>query len=313
MSLLDPTLDLVFKLLLTRKPALLRDMLEAILGKTIRTLTVLNPGIPGELSRDKAIILDIRALLDDGSRVDLEMQIRVTAILPARLVYYGARDYADQLARGNDYDRLTPTTVIVWLVEPMVPPLDRLHSIFELRERHTHRLFSDQLSIHVLQLSALPPSSTTGYDDGVLRWARFFCARDLAALDQLASEDPIMSLAKQTLEELSQDPSTHRLARERADALKLYELELAATRHEGHKEGHSEGRKEGHSEGRKEGHSEGRKEGRAELLLELLATRFGPPSAEVRARIEAATIAQLDAWAKRVLTAATLADVLAPW
>ena len=36
-----------------------------------------------------------------------------------------ARDYADQLRRGDGYHQLTPTIGIVWLVEPMDPPLDR--------------------------------------------------------------------------------------------------------------------------------------------------------------------------------------------
>src|SRR5262245_44029429 len=73
---LDPTLDVVFKLLLTRQQLLLLDMLQAILGRPIQRLTVLNPEILGELASDKAVVLDIRVALHDGSRVDVEMQVR---------------------------------------------------------------------------------------------------------------------------------------------------------------------------------------------------------------------------------------------
>ncbi len=99
-----------------------------------------------------------------------------------------------------------------------------------------------------------------------------------------------MHLAKQTLEELSQDPETRRLARERADAIKLYEMELAASQ--------------------AEARAEGEAHGRAALLLKQLTLRFGPPSQETRARVEAATIEQLDVWAERVLTQGSLDGVL---
>ena len=288
MQRLDPTLDLVFKLLLTHEPALLHDMLQAILARPIHQLTILDRDIPGALASDKEIILDIRTQLDDGSRADIEMQNRITSALASRFVYYGTRDFSDQLVRGEHYRLLTPTAVVVWLVEPLFPASARRHSIFELRERHTHTLFGEQLAFHVLQLGVLSPSQPTGYAVQVERWARFLSARTDAEFDLLAAEDPIMSLAKQTLDSLSQDPATHRLARERADALKLYQIDLATSR------------------------AEGLVEGEAKLLLKLLGLRFGSPSAATRARVEAATPAQLDAWTERVLTATTLDEVLAP-
>lgn len=316
MELLDPTVDVVFKLLLTREEALLRDMLEAVLGRPVRSLTILDADIPGELVGDKTVILDIRAQLEDGTRVDVEMQVRIPPTLRPRLVYYGARDFSAQLARGEGYERLTPTVVIVWTVEPLFPDLDQLHSIFELRERRTHRLFGDQLAIHVLQLGSVGTPSEAEEDARVVRWARFLTARELDTLEALAKESPIMSLAKQTLEALSQDPQAQRLARERAEAQIFYRMDLAASREEAEREGREAGLRDGIAEGRKkgldEGRKEGRKEGRVELLLELLALRFGAPAAGVRARVEAASIEQLDAWARRVLTAESIDEVLAP-
>jgi len=296
MKRLDPKLDLVFKLLLTRNQALLIDMLQGILARPIEELTVLNPGIPGELASDKEIVLDIRAQLADGSRVDIEMQIRTHPALTSRLVYYAARDYADQLGQGADYHLLTPTAVIVWLVEPLFAPLNRLHSVFELRERHTHELFGDQLAIHLLQLGSPLASNATEYDANIDRWARFLVAKDDAEFSQLASEDPIMAIAKQDLDLLSLDPATRRLARERSDAVKLYKLDLAASK----------------AEGEAKGEAKGRAKGKADVLLKLLGLRFGDVPETSRARIEAAKPEQLDVWIERVLTAETLEQVLAP-
>jgi len=190
---LDPKLDIVFKLMLTQEPALLVDMLQGVLGRNVSTPTVLNPGILGAQVRNKQVGLDLRVALDDGSRADLEMQRRVPDNLAARLVYYGTRDYSDQLVRGDDYGRLTPTSVIAWLGQPMFRDLRRLHSVFELRERHTHKLFSDHLAFHIVQLpylrhSPVPSTESSCYDAQVTRWARFLCARR-----SLGEEDEMMS------------------------------------------------------------------------------------------------------------------------
>lgn len=66
--------------------------------------------------------------------------------------------------------------------------------------------------------------------------------------------------------------------------------------------------------GRLKGLQEGLQEGlqtARNMLLKLLRTRFGALPDDAVARVQAADSAQLDLWAERVLTAATLAEVLA--
>ncbi len=121
LSLLNPRNDVVFKLLFTRNPDMLGAMLEAVLAEHIASFTVLNPELPGDLSSDKNIVLDVRVLLANGARVDVEMQVRVTPELRARLVYYAARDYTQQLSRGGAFEALTPTVLAVWLDQPLKP------------------------------------------------------------------------------------------------------------------------------------------------------------------------------------------------
>jgi Domain of unknown function (DUF4351) len=63
------------------------------------------------------------------------------------------------------------------------------------------------------------------------------------------------------------------------------------------------------AEGRVEGRAEGEVKGAARTLVRLLTRRFTTVHDEVRARIEAASLEQLDIWSDRVLDAATLDDV----
>lgn len=65
------------------------------------------------------------------------------------------------------------------------------------------------------------------------------------------------------------------------------------------------------AEGRDQGRIEGRIEGRAATLLKQFALKFGPVSEAVERAVRAAGIDQLDVWTERILTAATVDEVLA--
>jgi Uma2 family endonuclease len=64
------------------------------------------------------------------------------------------------------------------------------------------------------------------------------------------------------------------------------------------------------AEGHAEGHAEGRVDKARELARRLIHARFGVLNPEFEARIQVATESELDALASRVLTAATLEDLL---
>jgi len=64
------------------------------------------------------------------------------------------------------------------------------------------------------------------------------------------------------------------------------------------------------SQGRAEGKAEGKAEGRAELLAKLLTLKFGVLDDATVERLRAASTAELERWAERILTATTLDDVV---
>lgn len=63
------------------------------------------------------------------------------------------------------------------------------------------------------------------------------------------------------------------------------------------------------AEERAEGRQEGRQEGEAQLLLRLLAKRFGQLPPWVVERLEKASIEQLESWCERILDAQTLENI----
>ncbi len=63
--------------------------------------------------------------------------------------------------------------------------------------------------------------------------------------------------------------------------------------------------------GRVQGEIKGKRDGKREVLLDMLAVRFGSVPPAVLSQIDSAELAQLGAWIRRALTAATLDDVFA--
>jgi flagellar biosynthesis/type III secretory pathway protein FliH len=130
---------------------------------------------------------------------------------------------------------------------------------------------------------------------------------------------PILKEAKNALDELSADPDARARAERRADEIKLWEYGVAEVREEARKEGKAEGRAEGkaegHAEGKAEGRAEGKAEGRAkgkaELLMRLLAVKFGEVPPAVATRVAQANDEELLRWSERLLTADSLGAVFA--
>lgn len=112
MRLLDPKLDVVFKLLFAaprHEPlliAFLTDVLQP--AAVIRSATVLNPEIPKDFNTEKSVILDVRAHLSDGRSVDIEMQARRRPAFRERVLFYWARNFGAQLEIGEEYRAISP-------------------------------------------------------------------------------------------------------------------------------------------------------------------------------------------------------------
>ncbi|MBI2391156.1 MAG: Rpn family recombination-promoting nuclease/putative transposase [Deltaproteobacteria bacterium] len=272
MKLLDPKLDVVFKMLFAepRNEGLLKSLLAAVLRppSPIAHVTVIDPELPKELVEDRGVRLDVLVELEGGKLVDVEMQCDPRGGHGARWLYHWARLYSSRLRRGDGYDDLEPVVCVVFL--DARTPANRFHATYEVREVHDHRPLSDVLAVHVVQLPRLERAAAEGERVELQRWARFLrlSGGDERALDSLASESPIMAEAKYALEVLSREPSARRIAELRREAEIARRLDRAEDLAQGRAEGRDLGRAEGRDLGRAEGHelglAEGRERGRAD-------------------------------------------------
>lgn len=155
----DPKVDYAFKHVFGRKqsePALI-SLLDAVLqppsGQKITSLELLNPFNEKETLDDKLSVLDIKARDQSGRQFNVEMQMLAYGTFRQRVLYYWARLYQSQLQEGDDYPGLRPTIAICFVDTPLLAELADYHLVFELRERHHHTLFTNQMAVHILELT----------------------------------------------------------------------------------------------------------------------------------------------------------------
>jgi predicted transposase/invertase (TIGR01784 family) len=101
-GLLDPKLDVVFWMLFgaERNRALLLALLNAVLRPPtpIVSVEVQRPDLAALDVEGKEVVLDLRALLESGEQVDVEMQTRSHAALRERGLFYWSRLYSERRA-----------------------------------------------------------------------------------------------------------------------------------------------------------------------------------------------------------------------
>ena len=318
-GLLDPCNDFVFKALFVEKPALLLDLINAVRGHlpAIEDIEILNPAIPPEALKGKAIVLDLLARDRSGRRFNVEMQVRRQPALPRRGVFYLSRVASGQLEAGEHYASLAPVIGIQLLDFVYFPERSgKACWRYVLRDDEFGEVLPD--SPLELNLVELPKADRLGENDrGTGRatplsaWATFFKhAREPDIMSQI--EHPPVREAMDTLRGISDDELTqlHALARKRAL------MDQAELVDEARAEGLAEGRADGLAQGRADGLADGRTEGaidtRIQMLTRLLSVRFGPlPEAAVE-RIRNGNAAEHERWAERLLTAASLEAVFLP-
>ena len=270
MDILDPTQDLVFKLLFDgpRSQGILIALLTAILApkSPIADVTVLNPGISRQNINDKEITLDLLVQLDNGTQVHIEMQSDSRPGFSVRIIFYWARAFVNQLHRGEAYTKLKPVVSIVFTGYRVFRDMPCLHSTFHILEVKRHVRLTNVFELHLVELPKIEQQdSFSEVRPEVARWARFLGAKTDEERRKVSQEDPMVREAYEWLVELSSSEDVQRYAREREENLKLNEIERRLMR--------AEARAEGRVEGRVEGEETGTKKGKREAIQRILSLR----------------------------------------
>lgn len=208
-----PTNDFCFKELM-QNPKVRKGFIAGILGKTTDEIqeTIL---LPTETQRDyaddKLSILDVRVLLEDGTQMDIEMQVEYFAFWDKRILFYLAKMYTGQLQRGDGYEKLKKCIHVGVLNFIQFPASEDCYHKINLCNSKTGEVYSDLFELHVLELPKLPKvlarmdRGEEVSDESIIRWMEFFSGKTQEDFKAMAKLNEYMEEAVNTLFELSAD------------------------------------------------------------------------------------------------------------
>jgi len=142
MRYINPKTDFAFKKIFGSAGShrILRSFLNGILYEgedRIESLEIVDPYSIPRLEGMKDSYLDVRAVLRDGQRVIIEMQVLNIPGMEKRVLYNAAKEYSNQLAKGQDYKMLNPVIALTITDFIMFPELEgQVISRFALMEKN---------------------------------------------------------------------------------------------------------------------------------------------------------------------------------
>ena len=135
MRFISPKIDYAFKKVFgsDQSQDILISFLNAIIYEgenKIKSLTIINPYNPAQVQTLKDSYLDVRAVLDDGSQVIIEMQVASVTAFDKRVVYNLAKTYSTQLGPRQGYRHLKPVIGVTITDFEMFPEIEEVVNSF---------------------------------------------------------------------------------------------------------------------------------------------------------------------------------------
>ncbi|MEQ9553208.1 MAG: Rpn family recombination-promoting nuclease/putative transposase [Coleofasciculus sp. G3-WIS-01] len=299
MRFISPKTDFAFKKIFGSKDSkdILISFLNALIYESnsmIQDLEIIDPYNPRDVVDLKDSYLDVKALLDNGSTVLIEMQVLNVAFFEKRVIYNLTKTYANQLKYGEGYSHLKPAIALTITDFPMFDQTQRFLTRFCLKEKQ--ELFDYPDPEIELIFVELPKFTKTldELDSLTDKWIYFI--KEAPSLEvipptfrQLPELDKAMNIANQA-----------NLSVEELEKLRKQEMFLEDQRGFIIK-AKQDGLAEGLEQGLEQGLERGRREGEIRAMLRLLERQFGSMSPEIINQIQNLSSEQLEHLGEDVL------------
>ena len=240
-----PTVDFCFKEL-RKNPKVRKGFVAAILGKepeTVRRTTVIETELRKESEDDKLGILDVLVELEDGVKMNMEMQVPYFEYWANRVLFYVSKIYTGQIQKGDDYDKLQKCIHVSILAFIHFPQDQRCYRKITLCDVETGEQYTDLMELHVLELKKLPPEDQN--EDGVIRWMRFLGGKSRKEFEDMAEKDEYIKEAYEDLKKLSLDEQKRLEYEVRQRAIRDHNSQMKSAERRGIEIGEERGEKRG--------------------------------------------------------------------
>ncbi|MFD0769208.1 Rpn family recombination-promoting nuclease/putative transposase [Bacillus sp. CGMCC 1.60114] len=256
-QLVNLRIDFAFKQLFGTKGnediliGFLNAILESFLSAPITSLQIDDPHLHKAYEDDKLSILDLLATLDNGTQVNIEIQLRNTHDMIKRSLYYWSKLYTSQMQEGMPYHSLRKTITINLLDYVLFSTYEEFHTTGQLWNTQKQQVLSEDIEIHFVEIPKLVKQwreeKINPWENTFVRWMLLLPAHEDEHLTQTLEEiamnqDPILQKAMNKWENMSHDSSFRRAYEAREKLLLDEQAKLAHAEQKGRKEGIEEGK-----------------------------------------------------------------------
>ena len=211
----------------------LKGVLRTFLEQEINDVTIKSSELTDPDKNTKKPRLDLVVELEDGTLVDVEMQMDyVSETLAPRMDYYRCKLFTSQHISGLDYDELKPCFVITFLNAMIHPEQEEFYNRYSLQNQY-HRPFypegNEKGEMIIIEMKKLDQNKTIEQMDMKERMIYFFLNwqkdKENSKIKEIVEKDPVIKMIDKQASTITDD-QWERINRE-FDELRQNEVEVA--------------------------------------------------------------------------------------
>ena len=254
---IGPLDDVIFKNLFGKpgNERMLEGLLKAFLDINLKVERVIEDNtISGAYANTKKFKIDVFAELEDGSKIDVEVQNYNDSNLRDRIPAYPSRMYSNDFEVGDEY-RKANKVISLWIFKDVFSELKKEEEYISQWQwkSSTQKVLTDKLEIDIVELGKIKKLMEAGKiskRSKIGMWTRI-----LLNPEEIGEEEMDEKEYRETIEKyheiIRNEGLLDRAFREKMQKRERY-WQLKDARDEGLALGKEEGRKKGHKEGREE-------------------------------------------------------------
>ena len=235
-----------------------QGLISAIIDKEIKTINIEEtPITEHNIKDDKVGVLDIKARLNNDIICDVEMQVAKNSNIEKRIMFYWSKLYSAEIHKGEDYDVLHKTIVILIANFELdkLKEIGKFHTKWQIREEEFRKVvLTDTLEVHIIELPKLIKqleNNKGNKKDKLVLWLMFLLNPENVG-DEDMKENEDIKKALEELEKIKENEQDRRLAELRMKHI----LDQNSIRKSGFREGLKEGLQKGLEQGREQSKKE---------------------------------------------------------
>jgi len=251
--LMDLRIDYAFKIFAEGNPNSLISLLNAIFAnkkirRIIKSIIIKNPYLDKKSNEDKLSILDIRAELDDGTTILIEMHMYGLGELKAKTIRSWARAYGEELEVGQSYVSQPPTITIAF-TNGAVEPIEncenaktknqKIHRLCMIMDCEDFAVFTNAMELHYIDMKAFAEAvnatdSISNTEEAMFaKWLSVITEKEInnkTLIENACKEEEEIQMAVTALQRQSEDKIIRQAYQRRKDEIYFYNKERADDR-----------------------------------------------------------------------------------